>query len=469
MQFLSFAFLAFGGMLLGLHWAIPHRRWQNFLLLAGSLAFVYSWSRQLCILLVVSAAVEWILARRLKAAVETSWRRLWLWISIFLNLGFLAFFKYAHFFLPELKGVAASIGFRSQTLELLVPVGLSFWTLQKMTLTLDIYFHRIKRKVGFFEFLLSVSFFPTLVSGPIERMRNLLPQWKKPRVWSSQGFSEGIWLIAIGAFQKVVIADNVAGCVDALLKPGTSVLAIQLGLWAYALQIFADFSGYSDMARGIARLFGVNVIQNFQAPYAASNLSDFWKRWHVALSSWLNDYVFSPASMSLRDLGTFGVVIATWVTFLSSGLWHGTGWNFLVWGSVHAAGLTIYVLTKKTRKKYKKKWGNEVWLEPLMVAITLEWVCLGYLFFHAADLREVGGLLSSVSGGHWFGLPDFDARILVLSGLAIFALHWAYLKSHDPFWIFTQRVAIRTAVYLVLGLLLLRFYAPAESFLYFQF
>jgi alginate O-acetyltransferase complex protein AlgI len=413
--------------------------------------------------------MEWILARQVKEASAATVRRLWLWASVILNLGLLAFFKYAHFFLPQLQALVSSVGFRTQTLEFLVPVGISFWTLQKMTLTLDVYFHRIKRKVGFFEFLLSTAFFPTLVSGPIDRVRNLLPQWKKDRTWDAHRFSEGVWLIAIGAFQKVVIADNVARCVDSLLKPGESVLAIQLGLWAYALQIFADFSGYSDMARGIARLFGVELLQNFQAPYASPNLSEFWKRWHVALSSWLNDYIFSPTSMWLRDWGTTSVVVATWVTFTVSGLWHGTGWNFLAWGAVHAVGLTAYTLTKKERKKYKKRWGKSVWLEPLMIAVTFEWVCLGYLFFEASSLGEVRGLLTSAWDGHWLGLPKCDLHIIALSAVAVVGLHWTYLRNRDPFWIFTRSVTFRTVVYLVLGLLLLRFYAPAEKFLYFQF
>lgn len=515
MPFLSLHFLLFAALLCLAYWRCSKASAQNFLLLGGSLYVLAVWSLQALVVVVVSTLAEWLIARaidcrkvrngewseRLRrqgslatthgrsiipARIATPFgkvlrltlgrhrtftpeQRALLFLSLGLNLGQFFLFRHLHFLVPELKHALGLAPASAAWLNFAIPVGISFWTLQKMTLTLDVWLGRTSAERSFPKTLTFVAFFPNLVSGPIERGRHFLPQLASLRRWDSRRFSEGIWLIAIGIFQKIVIADNVADCADALLQPGASSLSVLLGLWAYALQIYADFAGYSDMARGVARLFGIDLFQNFDAPYLASNLSDFWKRWHASLTSWLNDYIFNPLSMAWRDWGTTSILLATFATFLASGLWHGTGWTYMVWASVHAIGLSILVLTKDRRKTWKKRWGKTRWYDPAMTILTFHWVCLGYLFFRAPSLQEAFGHMASLVHGDWFRLPSFDPHVMILCALPIFALQYQIKKSRSPFWIFEKSVTFRTVFYILLGVAILRLYSPAEKFIYFQF
>jgi D-alanyl-lipoteichoic acid acyltransferase DltB (MBOAT superfamily) len=337
-------------------------------------------------------------------------------------------------------------------------------------MVLDVYFWRSKAPRDPLDALLFAGFFPTIMSGPIERAAHFLPQLAAARKWNTHRFAEGVWLIAIGAFQKAVIADNIGSVVDGLLNKPDSGSAVVLGLFAYAIQIFGDFAGYSDMARGVARLLGFDITQNFLAPYGSPNISEFWKRWHISLSSWLNDYVFSSCSMALREWGIRGMIAATWVTFLVSGLWHGTGWNYVVWGSVHAIGLTAFAVTKDLRKKAKKRWEKSWWLVPLAVSITFWWVCLGYLFFRAPGLPQALEQLGLVASRRWaWPVSTGDFAVVASCTAAVFYLHKAVYRGKDVFWIFKKPIWFRCGFYLALGLLLLRFHAPSERFIYFQF
>lgn len=469
MQFLSFEFLAALAGVFLLYWAIPRQKWQNLMLLVASLGLVAYLSRSALIILILSTVLEWILAMRMGSASTKRGKSLLLWTSAALNLAQLAFFKYSQFFLPEMTRLVAGFGLRTGTLHILMPVGLSFWTLQKMTLTLDVFYRRTMPEKNLLHCLLFTSFFPTLLSGPIEHSRNLLPQFRKTRTWDPHRFSEGVWLFALGAFMKAVIADNVADCAEALLGPGSSGFSVLLGMWAYAFQIYGDFAGYSYMARGCAKLMGIDITQNFMAPYLTRNLSDFWKHWHISLSGWLNEYIFVPTSMKLRRWKTGSIIFAIWLTFIVSGLWHGTGTTFFVYGCIHALGLTIFTLSKNRRKRLKERFGG-AWLEWAAIIITFQWVCFGYMFFRAPSLSaavmQLKSLFHASGNPAW---PAFDWKVLVLSGVAVFWLQLQVLRSRNVFWIFERTVWYRMAFYLVLGFLLLRFYAPSDRFIYFQF
>jgi len=469
LQFLSFEFLiALAGVFLA-YWAFPRRKWQNLLLLGASLGLVAYLSLSALLILILSTLLEWFLAQKMGSAATKRGKFLLLWTSVGVNLIQLAFFKYSHFFLPEMTRLLSGIGWNTGTLHILMPVGLSFWTLQKMTLTLDVFYRRTVPEKNPLLCLLFTSFFPTLLSGPIEHSRNLLPQFRKTRTWDSHRFSEGVWLFAMGAFLKAVIADNVAVCADSLLGPGSSGVSVLLGMWAYAFQIFGDFAGYSYMARGCAKLMGIDVTQNFMAPYLTRNLSDFWKHWHISLSGWLNEYIFVPTSMRLRRWRTGSILFAIWLTFIASGLWHGTGTTFFIYGCIHALGLTLFTLSKNGRKRLKERLGG-AWLEWSAVIVTFHWVCLGYLFFRAPNLSAAFLQLRSlfhVSGNSI--QPAFDWKVLLGSGLAVFWLQLQVSRSRNVFWIFERTVWYRMAFYLILGFLLLRFYAPSDRFIYFQF
>ena len=470
MQFLSLEFTLGLALLFLLYWIIPRRKWQNFLLLVASLGMVSYFGWNALLVLVVSTFLEWVIALKMGKTSSPPVRKKLLWLSVILNLSQLAFFKYSEFFIPEVSRLLFLFGIQTKAIHILMPVGLSFWTLQKMTLTLDVFYKRKPSEKNFFRALIFTSFFPCLLSGPIEYSRKLLPQLEKDRKWNTQTFSEGVWLFAVGAFLKAVLADNVAVSAEALLGPGSSGISVLIGIWAYALQIFGDFAGYSYMARGCARFLGIDITQNFLAPYLMRNLSDFWKHWHISLSAWLNEFIFSPLSLKLRNWGTASIVIAVWVTFVTSGLWHGTGLTFFVYGCIHALGITLFTLSKSSRKKMKDRFGSGPWLGWMAVALTFNWVCFGYLFFRAGTLSMAFSQIHSLFLGSWNPLTvSCDWTVFALSALAVFGLQAMVLAQKNVFWIFEKPVWFRVLFYLILGFLLLRCYAPSDRFIYFQF
>lgn len=470
MQFISFPFLGAFVLLLALYWAVPRRGWQNAILLTGCLGFLYSWGWLSLVLVAISTMGEWLLSMAMERQTARKTRLAILWTSVALNTATIALFKYACL-LRLIQPVLLPGRTDSASLNLLIPVGVSFWVLQKMSLTFDVYYGRRSAERNPLNCLLFTSYFPTLVSGPVERARHLLPQFAATRTINARAVSEGIWLISIGIFQKVVIADNVAACADQLLGPATpGGLSVVVGIWAYAIQIFCDFSGYSDMVRGASRLLGIDILQNFNAPYLAQNLSEFWKRWHISLSTWLNDHIFVPSSMTLRAWGTASIVAATWCTFLVSGLWHGTGWTFFIWGGIHALGLTIFTLSKDWRKRFKKAHKDTFWLEPAAIAITFHWVCLGYIFFRSPDVGYAIRLIGSVFTGSWNAAQlDLDWATFLGALASLATLHHMQDSRKDVFWIFQTPRVVRVAVYIALLLLVSRYYASSERFIYFQF
>lgn len=464
MDFLSVPFLGLQAILLALYWFAPDRQWQNRVLLGGTVFFLFCLGRATALLLIASTVLEWIIALRLEKAASPRGRRAWLWASVVLNIGALAACKFGRF-LPTGFGHV-----HSAWLTALIPVGLSFWTLQKMSLTLDVYFRRRPAERDLTACLLFAGFFPTVLSGPIEASRNFLPQLEKKRTWNARRFSEAIWLIAQGAFLKAVIADNLAPVSESLLGPGARGLSIALGGYAYALQLFGDFAGYSYMARGIARAYGIDIIQNFVAPFLARNLSDFWKHWHASLTAFLNENVFAPVSLRLRGQGTAGMVIAIWATFLASGIWHGTGWLYVAYGGIHAFGISFLAMTRNWRKKLVSRFGKEGWYATTCILLTFHYVVLSFLVFRSPDLPAALAQLGALFRGGWSlsGL-EVDWAALLLSGLAVFWLQSRVRAARDVFWIFARPVWFRVAFYLILGLLLTRYFAPSDRFIYFQF
>jgi alginate O-acetyltransferase complex protein AlgI len=471
LQFLSPEFGAAFAAAFILYWAAPRAGWQNLLLLCASAGFAGLFGIETVAVLAVSTLAEWAISNRIARTETPRGRKAWLWASILLNLAQLAFFKYSHFFLPQTASLLSGLGLRTDSLRILMPVGLSFWTLQKMTLTLDVYHRRMPAEKNYFRALLFTGFFPTLLSGPIEYSRNLLPQFAKARTWDTARFSGGVWLFAIGAFQKAVIADNVGVLSDALLAPGQGGLAVLAGIWAYALQLYGDFAGYSYMARGCARMLGIDVTQNFLAPYLTTNLSDYWKNWHISLSGWLNENIFTPVSMDLRRWGTGGIVAGIWATFIASGLWHGTGWTFFAYGCFHAAGITVFVLSKDVRKKFKKRFSKARWPEWIAILITFHYVCLGYILFRAPSLAAAWSQIAALSGSGASAAVShkIDWTTLGLCAFSVFGLQGFIRRDRDVFWIFNRAVWFRVAFYLALGFLLLRFYSPSDRFIYQQF
>jgi len=336
------AYFLFG---LGRNW-----KWQNIVLLVASYVSYGIWDKRFLALLVamtvVNYAAGWAISRSAKAGDPINRRRLWLGLAIAFDLCVLGTFKYFNFFDESLVRVLSSFGLHVDpvTLKLILPLGLSFYTFEAISYPFDIYRGKMDHTPRFLDFALFVSFFPTIVSGPVERASHLLPQFQSPREVTSQKVHEGLWLMLWGFFQKLVIADSVAMIVDRVYGSHTEFqgLDIAIAIAAYTVQILADFAGYTDIARGVARLFGFDLVLNFNVPYAALNPADFWERWHISLSSWFRDYVY--ISLGGNRKGRWRTGLNQMVTMVLCGLWHGAAWTFVVWGAWHGLLLIIYRL-----------------------------------------------------------------------------------------------------------------------------
>ena len=382
MIFHSFTFVAFFLVVLALYWRLPHRG-QNALLLVASYVF-YGWVHPWFLLLIfASTVVDYWAGRRM--ADDPSRKRRYLAASLAVNLGMLGFFKYYNFFAENVHTVLAALQFDVPlpALRVVLPVGISFYTFQELSYTLEVYKGTLKARSDFLDFATFVCFFPQLVAGPIERAAHLLPQVEQPRRFSWPHAREALFLILWGYFKKLVVADNagvIANKVFALDAPGFYTL--WAGVFAFGIQIYADFSAYSDIARGTARWLGFDLMRNFNHPYLATGPADFWRRWHISLSSWFRDYVYIPLGGSRA--GRWREYRNLFATFLLSGLWHGASWNYVLWGAYHG---TLLVLSRALSPRRASGLGARVavWLTPLRIAGMLVLTNVGWLFFRETD------------------------------------------------------------------------------------
>ena len=397
MIFHSLDFVVFFLLTVAAYWLLP-RRPQNVMLLVASYVF-YGWVHPWWpILLFATTLVDYWAARLMTLAPER--RKLWLWLSIISNLGLLGFYKYCNFFIDNVAAAGAAVGWHIPPLALRValPAGISFYTFQSMSYTIDVYRGHAPARSRFVDVAAFVSFFPHLVAGPIMRATNLLPQFERDRVFSPPAARDGTLLIVWGLFKKLVIADNVgviANKVFSLESPEFFVL--WAGVFAFAVQIYADFSAYTDIARGVAKWYGFDLIRNFERPYLASGPADFWRRWNISLSTWFRDYVYIPLGGSRR--GPWREAANITVTFLVSGLWHGASWNYVLWGAYHGALLLIaragrlflYAPGRHLRQGYggQAKAQLPTWLRPLQVAGMFVLTCIGWLIFRETELAQL--------------------------------------------------------------------------------
>jgi D-alanyl-lipoteichoic acid acyltransferase DltB (MBOAT superfamily) len=419
MLFNSLEFIVFFAVVFALYWRLPHRG-QNLFLLAASLFFYGSWNARLLLLLVGSATVDFVCALAIENARTPRAKRAFMVLSVTTSLSILGFFKYANFFLDSLVELLATLGVQANrpALDVVLPVGISFYTFQAMSYAVDVYRGELRACRNYLDYLLYISFFPQLVAGPIERATRLLPQVVLPRPRLNLGaVLEGTKLIVVGFAQKVAIADVLATHVDrAFADPrtqgGTTLL---FGLYAFALQIYCDFAGYSNIARGTAELLGFRLMRNFDQPYLATNITDFWRRWHISLSTWLRDYLYIPLGGNRR--GARRTYVNLFVTMLLGGLWHGANWTFVVWGGLHGTYLALHkALFDPTRKR------GVVWrLGGALVTFHL--VCLAWVFFRAESFGDawayLGGLarLDAAPGWNELEVALYVTLALGLDGL----------------------------------------------------
>jgi D-alanyl-lipoteichoic acid acyltransferase DltB (MBOAT superfamily) len=387
MLFTSATFIVFLALVFALYWSLPSRRLQNGLLAAASYVFYAWWDYRFCGLMFLHCLVDFTLARALGRFERPRVRRALLLASIAFNVGLLGFFKYFHFFQDNLVALLGRAGWHVHpwTVQIILPVGISFYTFQSLGYTIDVYRRQLQPCRNFLDYLAFVAFFPQLIAGPIERAGNLLPQFDSPRTFDRGLAVDGCRLILLGFAKKLILAGNLAPWVDHIFAqpltfPGWILLQ---AVFLFAFQIYCDFSAYSDIAIGTARLFGFTLMRNFDCPYFATDPVDFWRRWHISLSAWFRDYVFVPLALTCRN-----VTAALLVTFLLSGLWHGASWRFVAWGALHGAGVAACSLWRRGVPALVQ--GG--WLASCRAflgwAATFAFVCAGWIFFRAASFRE---------------------------------------------------------------------------------
>ena len=385
------------------YWFVT-RRLQNLLLLVASYLFYSFIDPKMAILLGAYTAVNYIAARRIESDRNNS--RKYLWIAITASLGALAFFKYAGFFVESISDVLDTIGIANfeSTLKIILPVGISFYTFQSLGYVIDVYTNRTFARRSLIDTALFISFFPQLVAGPIERASVLLPQFERRRSFDANLTASGISLIAWGFFKKLVIADNVGMIVDNVFstnQPGAPMLWV--GVFAFGVQILADFSGYTDIARGSARLLGIELSLNFRHPWLAASPADFWRRWHITLSTWLRDYVYIPLGGNRK--GRYNLAINLIVTFVLGGLWHGAAWNFVLWGLLNAALILIWRAASLFRVKVHTLPATLI----TFIVISANW-----LLFREGDLSYIGDNIADSSGDFKLALV-FGITVLIYS------------------------------------------------------
>ena len=412
MLFNSFEFVVFLALVLPLYYALAWR-WQNRMLVVASYAFYASWNWHFVSLLAISTIVDFWCARFIDRSSDPATRRRWLLVTLCLNLGFLGIFKYFGFFvdsfaeLMKVFGVTASL----PVLEVVLPVGISFYTFQSISYSIDVYYRRTRPTTDFLAFALYVSYFPHLVAGPIQRSTHLLPQLQAPRRVDRLKVATATQLILMGYFKKVFIADGVAPWVDHAFAQPQALGAPELwmSLYLFAIQIYGDFAGYTDIARGVSRLLGVELTLNFRQPYLASDITDFWRRWHIALSSFLRDYLYIPLGGTRR--GTLLTYRNLMLTMLLGGLWHGASWTFVVWGGLHGLYLAMHRLMTRERTASRVGPGHA-----LKILATFHLVCVAWVFFRADSLEVAWAYLSGLVV-NWHTAPSPLAVTLAFYGL----------------------------------------------------
>ena len=467
MLFNSIEFVVFFVVVYGLYLVLSHRA-QNVLLLLASYLFYGWWDWRFLSLIWLSTLVDYLAGLGMERAPTQKRRKLWLLLSLAFNLGLLGTFKYMGFFARSFADAFAGLGIAVDVrfTDLVLPVGISFYTFQSLTYTVDVYRRGLKATRNLLDFALVVAFFPQLMAGPIERAKHMLPQMEKPRQVSFELVAQGAWLILIGYFKKVVLADNMAPFTNRMFADPSSVhgLEVLIGIYAFAFQIYGDFSGYSDIARGAAKCLGFDLMYNFKMPYFAVNPSDFWRRWHISLSTWLRDYLYINLG------GNRGSTARTYrnlmLTMVLGGLWHGAAYNFVAWGVFHGAILCIH------------RWltGGDERRAPGPPRITLLGVvgffhvtCVGWLLFGVRRLGDAPLLLRNL-------VSPFEINGLIqLLTLALFAapvlvVDWLQFRSSDMLAVQRLALPVRVSIYVAtFAAILLCGATGAKQFIYFQF
>jgi alginate O-acetyltransferase complex protein AlgI len=474
MLFNSFLFLfVFLPIVLVVYFSLKHKQ-QNIFLVLASCVFYASWDWRFIFPLLLTTGLDYYIAHRLQALpvneINLQSRKRLVTISIVSNLLLLGFFKYFNFFIDNFNGLLLAIGVESdlRVLEIILPVAISFYTFQAMSYTIDVYRGKFQAKESFWDFFLAVLYFPHLVAGPIQRAASLIPQVTKPRIISQEKISEGIHLVIWGLFKKVFIADNLAPLANSVFAlPSPTGGEVLVGVLAFTFQIYCDFSGYTDIARGLAKIMGFEFQLNFNLPYFARNPSEFWRRWHISLSEWLRDYLYKP-------LG--GSIGSNWLTYrnllltmLLGGLWHGAAWNFVTWGLFHGAILVLHRLVAQYLELIRLSFRIPTRVWGLLCVVGMFLLTLyGWLLFRAASLEQIKYMTAALANP----LESLDLDSLRIISVHVFPLLLVQIhqaRSADLFFLRNVTATPRVVTYALMVYLMVFYGGEPESFVYFQF
>lgn len=483
MVFNSLDFFIFLPIVFFLYWFVfkKHLKAQNILILVASYVFYGLWDWRFLSLILLSTVVDYFVALKIDGLEEKSKRKSWLWVSVLFNVGLLGFFKYYNFFVDSWVDMVSLFGYEIKstwTLRVILPVGISFYTFQTMSYSFDVYYKKLKPTTDIMSFAAFVSFFPQLVAGPIERASNLLTQILNKRTFNYDQVVSGLKLILWGLFKKVAIADALAPMVDDIFSNYSNYPAstLILGVTMFSFQVYGDFSGYSDIAIGTAKLFGVELMSNFKFPNFSRNVAEYWQRWHVSLSTWFRHYVYIPLGGSkvnkLKSVRNIAIV------FLVSGFWHGANWTFIFWGAFHAlAFIPVFLMGRNTI--YKDSVVGEHTFFPTLtevgqVLLTFSMVTFSRIFFRSESITSAFGFIDKIftdfsygTYNHPMGYRMIDYYVLII----IFVLYEYRMRKDErsPFK-FKSKV-VRFVTYTLVILLMMLFYDDGvdRSFIYFQF
>ena len=482
MFFNSLDFAIFLPIVFIIYWFVCNNnlKSQNFLIVAASYVFYGWWDWRFLSLILFSTIVDYSVGRGLLKQENLTKRKVLLWISILVNLGFLGVFKYYNFFLDNFITAFSFFGteIKANSLNIILPVGISFYTFQTLSYSIDVYKRKLEPTKEFIAFSAFVSFFPQLVAGPIERATRLLPQFYKKRIFNYSKAVDGMRQILWGLFKKIVIADNCAEYANLIFNNSAyySGSTLVLGALFFTFQIYCDFSGYSDIAIGTSRLFGFNLMQNFNFPYFSRDIAEFWRRWHISLSTWFRDYLYIPLGGSRG--GTWMKVRNTFAIFIVSGFWHGANWTFIVWGALNALYFLPLLLLNKNRLNtdviaYKK--FIPTLKELIQMGITFSLTVFAWIFFRANNIRHAISYISEILSPSLFTTPKFKGimeSIIIIILVIVFVLsEWKgregkYAIAHLGI---KRKRYFRYALYYAIILAIFLFGGKEQQFIYFQF
>ncbi|WP_315012155.1 MBOAT family O-acyltransferase [Capnocytophaga leadbetteri] len=482
MLFNSLDFAIFLPLFFILYWYVTNRnlRLQNFLIVVASYIFYGWWDWRFLFLIFFSSITDYIIGRILQAIEKEKNRKILLWISIITNIGFLGFFKYYNFFIDSFVTAFSFFGktISVSSLDIILPVGISFYTFQTLSYTIDVYKRKLEPAKDIVSFLAFVSFFPQLVAGPIERATNLLPQFYKKRVFEYDKAVDGMRQILWGLFKKVVIADNCAEYANIIFNNyiDYSGSTLVLGAIFFTFQIYCDFSGYSDMAIGMSRLFGFNLMRNFAFPYFSRDIAEFWRRWHISLSTWFRDYLYIPLGGSKGSLPR--IIRNTFIIFLVSGFWHGANWTFIVWGFLNALYFLPLLLSKNNRKNLNIVAENQnlpTIKEFANILLTFSLTVFAWIFFRAETVSQAFSYINRIFTVELFKVPIItggrNELLVIIITILFVIIEWMGRRNEYAIekLFANNKKWIRWGFYYIILLVIFLMAGKEQEFIYFQF